>query len=325
MTISDEDLARLTANEPGPSTPPATHDILTDKALGETILRDHGRDIRYCDLWRKWLLWEGGRWKPDDLRRTEHLARATALRRLLQDAAQIDDDKQRNHHAKDIIAAEGMSRIEGSLHAASSEPALAISPDQLDANPWLLLPPTQPSTSKPAKPKPPNALRPHNQTSPLPPRPRPPAPPPGTGFPRTSHPRPRHPPLPPTRLRLQHGRRHNPAKILLILWGQGSNGKSTFLPPNNPQAPRRLQPTSTPETFLAKLRTASPTDIARLRESARFVAAVQRNRRRPPPQRNPHQKHEPAADTMTARFLRQEYFQIRRPQFTPWLATNHKP
>ena len=29
-------------------------------------------------------------------------------------------------------------------------------------------------------------------------------------------------------------------------------------------------------------------------------------------------------DTMTARFLRQEYFEFE-PQFTPWLATNHKP
>ena len=315
MTISDEDLARLTANEPAPNAP-ADHDVLTDKALGETILRDHGRDIRYCDIWHKWLLWEGGRWKPDDLRRAEHLAKAT-LRRLLQDAAQINDDKQRNHRIKDIIAAERMSRIEGSLRAASSEPALAISPDQLDANPWLLNTANTTINLQTGETQTPKRYDLITKQAPC-------LHDPAAGAPAWNRFLERVIPDPDTRLFLQRACGYsmaggNPAQILLILWGQGSNGKSTFL-----ETIRKLlgdySQQAPPETFLAK-RDGIPNDIARLR-GARFVAAVETGEGRR--LNETLIKSMTGGDTMTARFLRQEYFEFK-PQFTPWLATNHKP
>jgi hypothetical protein len=38
-----------------------------------------GADVRYCDPWAKWLTWDGCRWKPDDCRAVDDMAKQIGL------------------------------------------------------------------------------------------------------------------------------------------------------------------------------------------------------------------------------------------------------
>jgi putative DNA primase/helicase len=110
-------------------------------------------------------------------------------------------------------------------------------------------------------------------------------------------------------------------QCLFILFGQGANGKTTFL-----ETVLKLLGTHAITTafsaFLAQRSPGSPrNDLATLR-GARFVKAAEAE----------HRAHLDEAivkqltggDTISARFLYHEQFSFR-PQFKIWLATNHKP
>src|SRR5207344_2000398 len=74
------------------------------------------------------------------------------------------------------------------------------------------------------------------------------------------------------------------------------------------------------ETFLER-RDTIPNDVARL-DGARFVAATEISEGRR--LNEALVKRMTGGDTITARFLRAEYFEFT-PTFKVWLATNHRP
>ena len=51
------------AGEPSPED--AAH--LTDRGNAIRFRREHGHDLRHCHPWRKWLCWDGRRWRIDDV------------------------------------------------------------------------------------------------------------------------------------------------------------------------------------------------------------------------------------------------------------------
>lgn len=317
MTISDEDLAAFIEDEPGGPTPtPYHHGQLTDLALAELLTSRHGENLHHVHPWTKWLLWGGGRWAQDDTGTAEHLAKQT-LRTLIREAAEIEDDKDRNRRLKEIAAAERNNRVVGTLALARSEPGIPIIPEQLDADPWLLNTTNTTINLRTGEARRPRRSDLITKQAPVTHDPNATAPVWQAFLERV---------LP------DHETREFVARavgysltgltteqILLILYGAGANGKSTFLETiqnllgdYGQQAP--------PETFLDR-KEGIPNDVARLR-GARFVTAVEigENRRL----NEPLIKRLTGGDTITARFLRAEFFEFQ-PQFTPWLATNHKP
>ena len=48
------------------TTQPAGGYNLTDLGNARRLVHRHGRNLRYCWLWRKWLVWDGKRWVKDD-------------------------------------------------------------------------------------------------------------------------------------------------------------------------------------------------------------------------------------------------------------------
>lgn len=109
---------------------------LSDIGNAERLVRRHGRDLRYCRAWRKWLAWDGTRWTRDGNSEAERRAKET-MRSVPAEAEQLEDGERR----KAInwgLRSETDQRIRAMLNRAAVEPGIEVEPAQLDANPWLL-------------------------------------------------------------------------------------------------------------------------------------------------------------------------------------------
>ena len=109
-------------------------------------------------------------------------------------------------------------------------------------------------------------------------------------------------------------------QILVILWGQGSNGKTTLLEVIEEVMGDYAQHTPA-STFMVQRGDQIRNDIARLQGARLVVATESETAKR---LSESLVKSLTGGDSVTARFLHKEYFQFR-PQFTPFLMTNHKP
>jgi putative DNA primase/helicase len=52
---------------------------LTDTGNAARLVRRHGRDLRYCHPWGRWLVWDGRRWAPDATAEAVRRVKETAL------------------------------------------------------------------------------------------------------------------------------------------------------------------------------------------------------------------------------------------------------
>lgn len=109
----------------------------TDMGNAGRFIAQHGHQLRYMPKWGTWLVWDGTRWTRDDTYVVFRLARAT-IRSMYQDASMIDDKSERVNAARWAIASESKGRIEAMIALATSEQHIAVSPDDLDADPFVL-------------------------------------------------------------------------------------------------------------------------------------------------------------------------------------------
>jgi putative DNA primase/helicase len=109
-------------------------------------------------------------------------------------------------------------------------------------------------------------------------------------------------------------------QCLFILYGLGANGKTTFLQAVSEIMSEYAMQTPT-ETLLVKGKGAIPNDVARLK-GARFVTASEAEAEQQLAENLITQMT--GGDTMSARFLHQEYFDFK-PTHKLFLGTNHKP
>jgi len=91
----------------------------------------HGRDLRYCYGFRRWLVWDGRRWLVDPGGRAEKLAKETAIE-FLRQAADFDNQAAVKF-AKQTL---DQRRINAMLQSAQCE--LPIGVDELDTDRDLL-------------------------------------------------------------------------------------------------------------------------------------------------------------------------------------------
>ena len=89
------------------------------------------------DVGANWFVWDGQRWEPDSTRRVIELGAATA-RAIWAEAAAAPDEKKREALGKHAARSENRQRIEAAVSLASSFRSLAVRPDDLDRDPWLL-------------------------------------------------------------------------------------------------------------------------------------------------------------------------------------------
>jgi putative DNA primase/helicase len=298
-----------------PSDQPPARFNLTDLGNAERFVARHGEDVRYCYPWAKWLVWTGTRWERDDAGRVHRLAKET-VRGIYAEAAAAEDEDRRKALAQHATRSEAEAKIRAMLELAKSE--VPVSPDELDADAWLLNAPNGTIDLRAGK------LRPHRREDLLTKMagagydPDAPAPTWAAFLERV---------LPGEELR-EFVRRASgysatgdtSEQCMFINHGGGANGKSTFQEALAAALGDYAMRTPT-ETLLAKRAGGIPNDVARLK-GARFVAASETEEGRRLAESLV--KDLTGQDTISARFMRAEWFDFK-PTHKLWLSTNHKP
>jgi putative DNA primase/helicase len=290
----------------------------SDLGNARRLVARHGLDLRYVAPWKSWHIWDGVRWKKDEVGEIVQRAKETA-NRLYLDASGGTDRKERTELAKFAIRSENAMRLRAMVELAQTEPSIPLLPSAFDTDPWLLN--VENGTIDLRNGELCSHARSNLITKLAPVRFDPVAECPlWTGFLR--------------RIMAGHSEvvrflqravgysltGSTQEQVLFLLYGTGANGKSTFLEVIRAILGEYARQTDF-TTFLERRNETIRNDVARLAGS-RFVTAVETERSRRLSE--PFVKQATGSDTITARYLFQEPFEFV-PAFKVWLATNHKP
>lgn len=107
---------------------------LTELGFARRLVDKHGEQLRYVVPWNRWLVWNGASWEPDadgHVHRCMKLIAREVHTALIRGKADLDTIRAAKR-------AESSSGVKGALTLAATEPEIAITPDRLDAHPYLL-------------------------------------------------------------------------------------------------------------------------------------------------------------------------------------------
>lgn len=108
---------------------------LTDLGNAERFADDHRSEVRFVNQWGKWLLWDGSRWLVDESRGAVRLAAKTIRGMFLESWPEGGDfDKSLERHA---IKSESRRSLQDLLALASAQEGIPISAADLDRDPML--------------------------------------------------------------------------------------------------------------------------------------------------------------------------------------------
>jgi putative DNA primase/helicase len=316
-STDDGDETGDTREKPPPA-PTESPPHLTDMGNAKRLRIQHGQDVRFCKTWGFWLWWDGRRWRRDDTDAIVRLAKEM-VGTIYAEAAAASDEDTRKALAKHALKSEAEARVRAAISLAETEPGIPIRPENLDRDRWLLNVQNGTLDLKTGH------LCPHNHddliTKLVPVDYDPDAPCPtflaflerimesNTDLIRF----------------LQRAAGYSltgdtSERALLILHGEGRNGKSTLLETLRGILGDYALRTPT-DTLLAKRDSGIPNDVARLKGMRLVTASEADEGRRFDEARI---KDLTGGDTISARFMRGEFFDFL-PEFTLWLGTNHKP
>lgn len=291
---------------------------LTDVGNGKRLAERHGRDLRFCHPWGKWLVWDGRRWAKDDTAEVCRRAKETA-EAIYDELAGVTDDDVRKAIANHALRSQHDARQRAMINQASSEPGIPVLPKELDADPWLLNVANGTLNLRIGE------LRPHRREDLI------------TKIIDVEYdPNAKCPTWLAFLDRIMNSNveliyflqravgytltGNTSEQCLFFLHGCGANGKSTLINTIGELMGDYGLQTPT-ETLMVKRGDSVPNDIARLK-GARFVSAVETEEGRRLAE--VLVKQLTGGDMITARFLHAEFFEFR-PTFKLWLAANHKP
>jgi putative DNA primase/helicase len=110
---------------------------LTDHGNAERLQNLYGESLRYCHKWKKWLVWDGRRWKNDATAGVMRCAQKTA-RKMLKSAAKITDPELRKNAFKWAIHTDNTYGLKAMVEVAQAFEGIATAPEEFDADPMLL-------------------------------------------------------------------------------------------------------------------------------------------------------------------------------------------
>lgn len=307
---------------PAPPGPARTADAeaperTTDLGNSRRLVRRHGGDLRHVSGWG-WLYWTGTHWRRDDTGEVQRRAK-DAIRAIYGEAAHAEDLEARQAIAKWARKSEDAARVAATVKLAQSEPELAIRSDVFDLDPFLLTVDNGTLDLRTG------VLHPHRREDLI-----------TRAAPAAYDPAARCPQFLAFLDRIFAGNAQliafvqraigymltgSTAEHAIFFWiGSGANGKSVLL-----ELVRELVgPYGATADFAAFLERASDgprNDLARL-AGVRMVSASESDEGKRLAEGTV--KLLSGGDTITARFLHQEFFEFR-PQFKVVLVSNHKP
>jgi putative DNA primase/helicase len=292
-------------------------DRRTDLGNAERLVTRHGHDLRYCHIWGKWLVWDGRRWLVDAS--GEVVRRAKETVGAIYDEASAASVELRGPLAKWGARSEARARIRDMILLARSQEGIPVSPEELDADPWLLTVENGTLDLRTGQ------LLPHNRAHLI-----------THLVPAAFDPQAQAPCWRAFLDRILTGNKaliaflqravgysltgDTSEQVIFILHGRGANGKSTFLETLGHMLGGYAQRTPA-ETLLRQRGNRVSNDLARL-TGARLVIAVEVEEGQSLAESLV--KQITGGDRIAARFLYGEYFEFL-PRFKLFLATNHKP
>jgi putative DNA primase/helicase len=317
--LSDKQLHKI-AHSIGKKTPVADDEHYTDLGNARRFVAMYHKRVRSIVAYNRqpWFIWEGSRWCPDVTGEVPRHAKLT-IRTLYQDAAQLADETLRDEVIKHALKSEAAGKIRAMLELAATEPEISLTTDQLDANPWKLNLMNGTIDLKTGE------LNDHKRTDYI-----------TKLAPVLYNEKARAPRWLKFLDEIMAGNDELISFIqravgysltgdvrehcLFFCYGQGRNGKSTFLEVIH--ALLGDYATKAEFTTFQSRRGEGPrNDIARMR-GARFVSATEAHGERGFDETVIKQMT--GGDTLVARRLYEDLFEFR-PQFKLWLAANHKP
>ena len=289
---------------------------LTDVGNARRLILNYGTDLRWCEAWHKWLIWDGKRWAIDDVLRVHQMAKDT-IRIMYKEAAEEPDEGKRKGLAQHAFKCESVFKIKAMLEVAKSD--VAVKHDLFDANPWLLNVDNGTLNLRTGE------LLPHireNFITKL--------------APVEYNPMGECPKWFDHLKRIMNSNQNlldflqtaygysltgnTDERKMFIQYGSGANGKTTTNEVINEIMGDYAVRTPT-ETLFIKHDGAIPNDVAKL-NGARFVFCSEGEEGKKLAES--FIKDITGGDTVSARFMRAEWFEFE-PTFKVWLATNHKP
>ena len=288
----------------------------TDLWNSENFFKKYEGQLLYCKKWNSWLIYREGKWQEDEKNETQELAKKVIMS-YYREASEIIDDKARKRLVDQARKSESQRAIRAMTDLATS--AMAAVPDDFDQDLFILNLKDGTLDLKNMQ------FKEHKAEDKL-----------------TKRTNVNYDPeiICPKWLafldQIFEGNKDlinylrtslgysltgdTGEQCLFISYGIGFNGKSTFI--NTIQEILGDYAINTPfDTFLSKDREYIPNDIARLK-GARFVTAIEAGEGKK--FNEELLKRLTGRDKITARFLRQEFFDFY-PSCKLWLATNHKP
>ena len=291
---------------------------LTDVGNAERFVYMFKDSVKYCAVYKKWFIWNGRFWEQDDTGKIITYA-IECVRSIIHAADLLPEGDKRKAMIHHSLKSESSGKLRSLLEIASGMPDITIRSEELDANPWLINAQNGTINLKTGK------LQEHRAADYI------------TKMCRANYDPDCAIPLWAELLqKITLGNNQlqryiqkafgyaltgdTSEQALFILYGTGSNGKSTLL--NVFSELMATYSTSTPsDTFMQKKNDSVNNDIARLK-GARFVAAIEMEEGKR--MAESLIKSVTGGDKLVTRFLYGEFFEYV-PQFKVFLAVNHKP
>ncbi|MGB5047792.1 MAG: phage/plasmid primase, P4 family [Caldilineaceae bacterium] len=117
--------------------PEVTHYQRTEFGNARRLVDRYSRELRFYHPWQKWLVWDGRRWQMDVSGEVSRRAKAT-ISAIIGEAASLDDENERKALFKWALRSETYGQLQSMIALAAIESEVAILPESLDTDPWLL-------------------------------------------------------------------------------------------------------------------------------------------------------------------------------------------
>lgn len=126
---------------PKPTEQPPTDDEdrpnLTDFGNAKRLVKRFGDRVRFVYAWGKWLVWDATRWAVDDTGSIMRAAKDTVMA-MYREASEIQSDGKRQAFVEWTRKSESAGKLSAMIDLAKTERRISIRPEALDANTWLL-------------------------------------------------------------------------------------------------------------------------------------------------------------------------------------------